>query len=156
MVRVPDKSHLTGENTMKYISMMLCTTAFLFAASSAADARTFSTPDSGCQMVENVTMSVQFNGTEGDIRTVTKHVDDAEQKSLTYAKKLGIGEVTVTSRSYNIYPQNSNLATTYQYNGTIGLKLPSTEKAADLIEMLAKDKIQAQLNVNSYQQGNCQ
>ncbi len=108
----------------------------------------------GCNMTENVTMSIRFNGSVDKAATIKSLIDETEDEIRNFATEMGMEKVSVTSRNFSIN-MNYNNGDDYQYSGSIGLKLSPYSKSLELLDKLKEKSYKVSLNVNSYNRGNC-
>ncbi len=108
--------------------------------------------------VENAQVSVSFSGTDSNVTVARSKLDAkmAEVKSL--AQEQQFTKLVVQSHNYNIstvYNGGTNGEAHFQYNATISFAIQPSEKAVDFMQLLAKKGYQTNVNVNSYNNGNC-
>ena len=107
---------------------------------------------------ENAQVSVSFSGTDTNVTVARSKLDAkmAEIKSL--AQEQEFTKLVVQSHNYNIGTVFNGGATGephFQYNATISFSVQPSEKAVDFMQLLAKKGYQANVNVNSFNNGNC-
>ena len=108
--------------------------------------------------VENAQVTVSFMGTDTSVTSARAKLDAkmAEVKGL--AQEQQFTKLVVQSHNYGIssnYYNGAGGELRYQYNGNISFSILPAEKAVDFMQMLAKKGYQTNVNVNSYNNGNC-
>ncbi len=115
-----------------------------------------------CPAQEEVTINVTFNSREKTIRDAKNSFDSRVQEVENFARQAGVKKFTVTNMNYSINPQpqygmNGVVVgiTEYQLSGNVGYQLDNSETGVALVEQLARQNIQAALNVSSYRNQPC-
>ncbi len=108
--------------------------------------------------VENAQVSVSFSGTDTNVTAARSKLDAkmAEIKSL--AQEQEFTKLVVQSHNYNIgtvFNSGTNGEVRFQYNATISFQVQPSDKAVDFMQLLAKKGYQANVNVNSFNNGSC-
>jgi hypothetical protein len=129
-------------------ALMVCTA--MVASAQMAQVRT-------C-VVENAQVSVSFSGIETDITSVRSKLDTkiAELKGL--AEEQQFAKLVVQSSNYSIstnYTGGAAGDARYQFNGNISFVILPAQGAVDFMQMLIKKGYQANVNVNTYNNGSC-
>jgi hypothetical protein len=126
-----------------------------------------------CDMMENATISISFNGIETDVSVVKDKFDAKIAEIKQVAKDMELQKFDLQSMNYNINTQNyggvamsrmamNTLGTSaapspqYRFNGSVSFQFLPAEKATELMMRLTKKGYQANLNVNAYHNGNTQ
>ncbi len=137
---------------MNPLSVSLACLAFsTFAFSSGAgDARI--APPAECSMEENVTFSVNFNGTRDKIEDVQDLLKEKSSKLDALAKKAKLEKLIITQKNYNTNMQSTEQ---YQYNGSLSFTIKPAAKAMEFFKLLMAERYQTSINVNQYANGNC-
>lgn len=111
-----------------------------------------------CAMQETASLSTNWSGMSENVKGVRALFDSRMKQIQEHGKKVGVEKLELQSQSYNIYSQNNGMGSTggFQYNGNASFMVKPADKAADLLELLTTNGIQASLNVNMYKSGTCQ
>jgi UTP:GlnB (protein PII) uridylyltransferase len=105
--------------------------------------------------VENAQVSVSFNGTDQDVSVVRSKVDAKIAEIRALGAEQHFTKFIQQSLNYNISTNYNGGDQHFQYSGNVSFSILPADKAADFMEILAKKGYQANLNVNSYNNGNC-
>ena len=115
-------------------------------------------PGGGACQSATAQISVNFTGIEKDVTAAKATLDEkiAEVKAL--AADQHFAKFDVQSFNYNINAYNRGTAgdAQFQYTGNANFTMLPPEKAVDFMQMLANKGYQANVNVNSYNNGSCQ
>lgn len=137
--------------------------ALLFVIATALSQPAFATKvvdrlaqnSSGCEMKENLSVSVNFNMKADSLMEAKAKFDDRMKQVADYAAQQKIENLEVQSMNYNIYSDVNNSEKTYQINGNVQYQMKSSDMAFKFAEFLEKQKMNVNINSNSYRQGNC-
>jgi len=105
--------------------------------------------------VENAQVSVSFTGSDQDVSLVRSKVDARIAEIKALGAEQHFTKFIQQSLNYNISSNVSGGEQHFQYNGNVSFSILPADKAADFMEILSKKGYQANLNVNSYNNGNC-
>ncbi|MFO0389067.1 MAG: hypothetical protein ACK502_05015 [Alphaproteobacteria bacterium] len=134
------------------------TTAMLVAFSVPAHATkpvTDREAASGCVMKENVSVGINFNMIATSMAEAKVKYDNSMKQISDYAAELKIEKLEPQSMNYNIYAQNNGAEKNYQVSGNVQYQMTSSDMAFKFAEFLEKQKMNVNINSNSYRQGNC-
>ncbi len=139
---------------MKYRNGALIAAAACLVAGlpTLADAQV--SPTQTCP-VENAQVSVSFTGSDQDVSVVRSRVDTKIAEIKALAAEQHFTRFFQQSLSYNISTNSNGGDQHFQYNGNVSFSILPADKAADFMEILSKKGYQANLNVSSYNNGNC-
>ena len=104
---------------------------------------------------ENAQVSVSFSGSDQDVSVVRSKVDAKIAEIKALGAEQHFTKFIQQSLNYNISTNFNGGDQHYQYNGNVSFAILPADKAADFMEILSKKGYQANLNVNSYNNGNC-
>jgi uncharacterized protein YggE len=111
----------------------------------------------GCP-IENAQVSVSFSGMDTNVAAARSKMDAKIAEIKAEAQEQGFVKLVMQSHNYNIstvYSGANGGEPRFQYNGSISFSLQPADKAVDFMELLAKKGYQANVNVNSFNNGNC-
>lgn len=144
---------------------MLKKSLFLFALTAGvmltlpATARTIAQPSGQkCEMVENVTLGLNFNNVPVKIAEAREYITSKSEEIESIATELGIEDLEIQNMNYNIYANNHGGChmqvdgMEYRMNGGMSFKMQDAEKASVLMERLGEKGYMVNFNMNAYRQ----
>lgn len=109
----------------------------------------------GCEFKENVTVGISFNMNASSMQEAKSKFDETMGRIAQYAADQKIEKLDPQSMNYNIYAQNNGSDKNYQVTGNVQYQMTSSDVAFKFADFLEKQKMNVNINANSYRQGNC-
>lgn len=110
----------------------------------------------GCAMQEQVSISISFNSQVESPKLAKQRFDEKLAAVDAAAKELKFQKWSLQSMNYSVSPYNSGYGEgNYQISGSVSYQTDNADLAFTLMEQLSKQKMQANVSVSSYRNGNC-
>jgi len=144
---------MKGSFMKKYLVAMVACACFSMPAFAEQIGRMGS---GGCDMTENASVSINFNGSDKDVTAVKNKLDDKINEIKALAEKEHFDKFEVQSNNYSINStSNGDSDSLFQYSGSASFTIQPADKALDFMGVLTKKGYHASVNVSSYHNGGC-
>lgn len=122
------------------------------AVAAAREAAIVKTP---CPLKEQANININFQSVEKTPQAARQAFDGQMKRVEQLAGDLGIKELNLQNYNFSLNPNYNGMSSGYQMSGNVSYQLEDAAKATTLLEKLNAEHMQANINVNAYNQGNC-